>query len=466
MATSTLYQRSPLGSPSSSPRSCLYLSRPKADWRASFTNPESLRGSQTLPLILRHHEGVWLSSTSNTFNSNKEPSPQPQPETPPAPPEEANDNTTAAPRGKLNVGPVSKILRCYVCQTITKEEYFHHHLFFGMVHCDLCNLACRDCRTFSQLTVGVSSNRSSCQHNFSFSKDPYEYLLHHVSGGDDDNVGSSLTLPYKLRLLQQYVQQLISMQLLEPWCSAIRQCKSRLLKFHTSTSPEPSKNVEHPKDSLDPVNAEDSGNGSPATERIPSPAIVQHKSQEENNVDDGLLLSQTYDLQHLEQAVEYVEVDKQWKLDGMNDQAFLQNKPKKRRKTNPNKRSRAHRLTTPKRRRPPTLPEGEENGINESDLVLEEVALPQDGYYLMVQEVIEECPMCYTCLSPDLCSVNLNTFLITITCPECSLLIFIVPDLPGGLQIVTDNRAGNAVKETKQHHPKPRKIQPRDFFAK
>ncbi|XP_063851826.1 uncharacterized protein LOC135095074 isoform X2 [Scylla paramamosain] len=479
MATSTLYQSSPLGSPSGSPRSCLYLSRPKADWRASFTKPEPHKGSPTLPLILRHHDGVWLSSTSSTFSSNKGPSSQPRPETQSAPPKEANDDRTFLPRTKLNLNPVSKVLRCHVCQTTTKEQYFHHHLFFGMVHCDLCDLVCVDCRTFAQLTVGVSKDQSSCQHSFSFSEDPYQYLLPRLCGGDELEVCRS----NKLRFLQHYINQMINVQLQEPWCTAIRQCKSRLLKFHTATPPEPSKNIELPKDSCDTntnlLGVKDSRNGSPASstennewdkssrvepERTPSPTTMQPKSPEKN-VDDGLLLSQTYDLEHLEQAVEYVEVDKQWKLDGVKD---VQSKPKKRRKVSHYKKLKGHRLTAPQRkRRPPALPEEEVNEEDESDLVMEEVALPQNGYYLMVQEAMEECPMCYTSLSPNLCSVNLKTFLFTVSCPQCSLLIFIVPDLPGGLQIVIDSKGGNAIKETKQsNHRKLRRIQPRDFFAK
>ncbi|MPC41173.1 hypothetical protein E2C01_034758 [Portunus trituberculatus] len=469
MATSTLYQSSPLGSPSNSPRSCLYLSRPKADWHASFTK-------STLPLVLRHHNGMWLSSTENTPDSSKEPSPPPQPETQSAPPMDVQ-------KTKMNFISVSKLLYCHVCQITVKEQYFHHHLFFGTVQCDLCDMVCADCHTFAVVTVGVGKKDSSCEHSFSFSEDPYEYLLSHVSGGANKDVDNSTTMANKLQLLQYYVSQLIKVQLQDPWCTAIRQCKSRLLKLRTSTVLEPSKNIEFPQAPLDTninFGVTDSRNDSltsteiewdtssrMAPERSPSPAEVQHKSQEETNEENGLLLSQTYDLEHLEQAVEYVQVEKQWNSEGMEDQdqIHVPSKPKKRRKVSHYKRTKGQRLTPHRKRRHPTLPE--EVGENESDLVMEDVALPQDGYYLMVQKAIEECPMCYTSLSLDLCSVNVKTFLITVTCPECSLLIFIVPDLPGGLQIVTDSRGGNARKEAKQHnHPKARRIQPRDFFAK
>lgn len=472
MATSTLYQSSPLGSPSGSPRSCLYLSRPKADWHASFTKP-------TLPLVVHHNDGVWLST-----NCSKEPCPQSQPRMQSAPLKDVIEEQTWPPRTNINLGCVSKVLQCHVCQTTTKEHYFHRHLFFGAVQCDLCDLVCTDCHTFAKFTVGSSKKTGSCKHSFSFSEDPYEYLLPRLSGGANNDVGSSVALPSKLRSLQYYVNQLINVQLEEPWCTAIRQCKSRLLKFRTGVLPELAKNTVIPKDPFNTngnLGVEDRGNGTPASsieyewdrssrmapERIPTPVIVQHKSQEESNVEDGLLLPQTYDLEHLEQAVEYVQVEKHLNLDVTKDQIKVPGKPKKRRKVSHYKKMKSQRLTPHRKRRQPSLPEEKVNEEYESDLVMADVALPEDGYYLMVQEVIEECPMCYTLLPSELCTVNVKTLLITVSCSECNLRIFIVPDLPGGLQIVTDTTSGNAIKETKKtNHPKPRRIQPRDFFAK
>lgn len=500
MATSTLYQSSSLGSPAGSPRSCLYLPRqqtfqPKADWRASFTNTnrDSYKNQvpHTRPIILRQHDGVWLTSFSDNSIPKKDsiPQPPPQPETPPAPPKATEDSVTSPSKSRLTLGRVPKTLRCHVCQANIREQNFQNHLFFGAVRCNLCDLSCNDCRSFERQKDDAELGYSSCTHSFSYTEDPYEYLLPRLSGSDDMDVGGSLTLPNKLRVLQHYVNQLTSLQLREPWCTAVRKCKSRLLKTHSPTQLELSEDLGSRKDSSvtgegslgveegahvspAPVSESDGRDGSLKVTPglLTCPSSARQGSQEEQDEDAGVLLTQSYDLEHLEQAVEYVEVEEQCRLADVQGQPPLQSKSKKRRKTTHYKKLKGHRLTLPQRRKkPPMVPESaEEVDKDETDLVMEEVALPENGYYLMVREAVEECPMCYESLSPSRCSVNMRTFLFTVSCSECGLLIYIVPDLPDGLKIVTDSGGGEMItlsKENKQYKTS-RKIRPQDFFAR
>ncbi|KAG0722912.1 hypothetical protein GWK47_005791 [Chionoecetes opilio] len=501
MATSTMLQSSPLGSSPGSPSSWFCAPRqqtfqPKADWRASFTdsNRESFGGlqTQTKPLILRHQNGVWCPNLSDT---NK-PSSQPQPEVQSPPPK------LSPSKSRLSLGRVPKTLRCHACQANIREQFFQDHLFFGVVRCDLCNLVCGGCRAFQQARADAEKGRSSCQHIFFYSEDPFEYLLPRLSGSDDMDVGGSMTLPNKLRVLQNYVNQLTSLHLREPWCNAVRKCKSRLIKAHT-TPLEPVEDLELNRCSPttgESACVEDSqgslvslmeSNGLDNSlmampDRFTCSSPVQRDSQEQgtdNSVllgtddsvmlgtDDGVLLTQSYDLEHLEQAVEYVGLEEHLGFGVAQDQGDQHTKNKKRRKQDPYKKLKAHRLPISHRRRPHPMnsTDDADEAEDEDSLVKEDVALPEDGYYLMVREAVEECPMCYESLSPSHCSVNLRTFLFTATCSECGLLIYIVPDLPDGLKIVTDNGGGGVVMtETNPNKDREtsRKIQPRDFFAK
>lgn len=310
-----------------------------------------------------------------------------------------------------------------------------------------------------------------------------------MSGSDDMDVGGSLTLPNKLRVLQHYVNQLISLHLREPWCSAVRKCKSRLLKGHSATTLEASEDQGLQNNSLgtggDFVGTVEDEHINPApvsrtngwdsslemTPSVPTCSSPERQiSQEEQDEDAGVLLTQSYDLEHLEQEVEYVEVEEQCRLGREQGQPALQNKNKKRRKPSHYKKLKGHRLTFPQRRkRPPIIPDSaEEVEEDEPDLVKEEVPLPENGYYLMVREAVEECPMCYESLCPSRCSVNMRTFLFTVSCSGCGLLIYIVPDLPDGLKIVTDSGGDEVITQMKENKStKPAKrVRPRDFFAR
>ena len=494
MATSTLCQSSSLSDSTGNPRSCLYLPRqqtfqPKADWHASFTNTNKEQPftglSPTKPLILRQqHNGAWLSnfSASPTNDLN----PQPQPETLTSLPKPAVNDLTGRLKSSLRLVRTDKTLRCHVCHATIKEQHFQNHLFFGGVRCDLCQLVCGDCRSFELHKKETERGRSSCKHSFSYSDDPYEYLLPRLSGSDDMDVGGSLTLPNKQRVLQHYVNQLTDLQLLEPWCTAVRKCKSRLLKARTAMLTQPLEDVGVYKDSLnkdgDSLSVEDDTHGSsaPLSESngwnssfktmlkgytCPSPAL--RESQEEKDTDTGVLLTQSYDLEQLEQAVEYVELKGQCKLGSVQSPEVVQSKPKKRRKTCQHKKLKTQKFSHKKKRLPidEALTEVVDN--DESDLVMEKLALPENGYYLMVREAVEQCPMCYESLSENNCSVNLRTFLFTLSCPGCGLLIYIVPDLPDGLKIVMDG-GGEKIMQTQHNKPQKttRKIRPQDFFSK
>lgn len=477
MATSTLCQSSPLGSPSGSPRSCLFMPRPhslqpKADWRASFvdTNNENRAATYralkaTKPLILRQHNGVWL--------------------TPPRPvqPEQQSFGekvTDSSPsKSRLSLGRVVKVLRCHVCLSTVKEDHFHNHLFFGAIRCELCFTICQNCRDLEWISAEAEAGNNKCQHKFAYCEDPYEYILPRLCGSDDHDIVGSSTLPHNLRVLQNYLTKLVGLQLREPWSSALRTCKKQLLRVYTRSDSEPSVEVHFQQDPLPlPSTMEDVHNKSTQEERDKlnndisatlgrsrSPSPARRDSGESGDSDDGLLLTQSYDLQHLEQEVEYVELENSRVLleQSFEEKLHQSRKPKKRRKTSNHKRT--NRFSQPKKRTPSPMHQSQEE---EDNLVMEEVELPEDGYYLMVREALEECPICYEALCPSMCTVNIRTFLFTVRCPECSLIIYMVPDLPDGIKIVTEDissTAGGVYKQSSKSKTK-NNVNPRDFFAR
>lgn len=478
MATSTLCQSSPLGSPSGSPRSCLYMPRPhslqpKADWRASFadTNNENraaaYRGLMaTKPLILRQHNGVWLTP--------------PKPVQPELQSSEEKATEASPSKSRLSLGRVVKVLRCHVCLSTVKEQHFHNHLFFGAIRCELCFTICQNCRDLEWISAEAEVGDNKCQHKFTYCEDPYEYLLPRLCGSDDHDMVGSSTLPHNLRVLQNYLTKLVGLQLREPWSSALRTCKKHLLRVYTKSDSEPSEEVPYQQGPL-PVastmeDVHDSKASQEESERLNSditatlgrsrnPSPARRDSRESEDSDDGLLLTQSYDLEHLEQEVEYVELEENNRVlleQGFEEKLNYSRKPKKRRKTFNHKKT--NRLSEPKKRTPSPIHQSQE----EENLVMEEVELPEDGYYLMVREAVEECPMCYEPLCPSMCTVNIRTFLFTVRCPECSLIIYMVPDLPDGIKIVTEDINGNAGGVHKESGKSKTKtnVNPKHFFAR
>lgn len=483
MATSALCQSSPLGSPSGSPRSCFYMARPhslqpKADWRASFsdTKMESGVGAHRTfmskkPLILRQHNGVWLTRPKDTSHEKRTQSDIQSSE------EKGSEDTVASPsKSRLSLGRTINVLRCHVCLSTVKEQHFHNHLFFGAVRCELCFTICQDCRVFEWLST-ETEGYNKCHHKFTYCEDPYKYLLPRLCGSDDYDTIESSTLPHNLRVLQNYSTKLASLQLREPWSTALRTCKTHLLRAFRDPKSESTEGALSQQDSPLAVNtAEDlhvsktheederlRGSITPTSERLTSSSPVRGDSDESESSEDGLLLTQNYDLEHLEQEVEYVELENNRELpqEDFEGRASHSSKPKKRRKNNHRK---SPRSSESKKRTPSSVEQIQE----EEDLVTEQVELPEDGYYLMVRQAVEECPMCYESLHPTMCTVNIRTFLFTVRCPGCNLIIYMVPDLPDGLKIVTEDTSTN-VDAVHKESTKPKtktRVHARHFFAR
>ena len=62
----------------------------------------------------------------------------------------------------------------------------------------------------------------------------------------------------------------------------------------------------------------------------------------------------------------------------------------------------------------------------------EKVILPEDGRYLVCDEPIEFCPMCYAELDISGFSFNTSNWLISVVCDECSLTIIFRLKPPDG----------------------------------
>lgn len=357
-----------------------------------------------------------------------------------------------------------KDLMCYLCQKSIKEEHFGEHLFFGAVRCTHCKEEFLQCHSFMVMVVNRNMGRVTCEHSLQYCSDPFDYISAKLSGDSSGNLNGALVPSYVLKKLSFYVGQMSVLEKKDPWQSAILQCKT-LLPSAVTKSAENTNSLSEPNPN--------SGNSKilPAVSTALTPSQINHSNQkdihpktkspeiyqeihpirknptlilpnlkqngyEQVHEDDAgdLLLSQNYGLEQLEQAVEYVEVAGQCKL----QQSNMPKKPRpyKKRKSAKNRFS--------------PLVIGKDEPAEE-EMSLEFIETPTNGYYYVVRSAVEECPMCYTVLCPSECTVNVETFLVTVVCSGCNLVIYIVSDFPDGpsVSIVTEKSNEN------KKEPKP-----------
>ncbi|XP_042218898.1 uncharacterized protein LOC121864064 [Homarus americanus] len=404
---------------------------------------------------------------------------------------------------KFPSGQMPKTLMCYLCQKNIKEDRFVKHLFFGPVKCLKCNKEVQDCHSFKLLCTKTSMEETTCDHKLQYCSNPFDYISLRLSGEFGCNGFGSLYSSNVLKDLSVYIDKLGIVEMKDPWRTAILQCK-KLLPTAVSKSSENAKlsphahpnSLEHQTTdttqmpNLTPLleNNQRGGKKLLVAQNIESrqESYLQANKQicnssninEDEDIGD-LLLSQTYGLEQLEQAIEYVQVHGHGAAESHKEAELLLKPLKKKR----GPRGPYKKRKTPKEKLKPIVA-GQNHQRKEKlkplvigkdtepeeDLSTEYIETPANGYYYVVRHAIEECPMCYKILCPSRFTVNVETFLMTTICIGCDLTIYIVPELPDGstpgVSIVTEEEfknppqslAGTEGKKRKYAKPgRPRK---------
>ncbi|XP_045619547.2 uncharacterized protein [Procambarus clarkii] len=413
------------------------------------------------------------------------------------------------PVTKPPVAKPMKDAKCFLCNKYVKENRFEEHLFFGAVRCSQCHEEILNCRRFQLLLINNNMGIASCKHSLEYCSDPFDYISAQLSGDSAGTTSGSLFPSYVLKKLAYYIESLDAIQNKDPWRTAILQCKTLLPSAVTKSTenkklynsitsivkPKPvttqvqdsssdnnkGKIYTMGKDTLPPtwsIPGEGSGSSSApqawpeakleiGTDQASTKAFktrkdvcsplkqIGYKKQLPQDDIGDLLLSQNYDLEQLEQTVEYVEVAGQCKSTHSNTK---KPRPYKKRKGTKSELS--------------PLVIGKDVAEEETEFI----ETPANGHYYVVREAIEECPMCYTVLCPSEFTVNVITFLMTTVCSGCSLTIYIVVESPDGVSIVTEDNSVKAPVPSSSIENKKRKYTKRakhvknwrakQFFAK
>ncbi|XP_042893684.1 uncharacterized protein LOC122267662 [Penaeus japonicus] len=394
-------------------------------------------------------------------------------------------------RRKLSLGKNSKSLKCYTCGVFVKDAHFEEHLFFGESECTRCNLKIIDCQTFVENRIDCLMGNSLCSHTLRFTKKPSDYISNRLAQ----------ELPFEWdtsRRLASYISSLQKLKMIDPWKRAINQCQNFLdgEPSHVSEASEGRINASETATDFSfrqetvPTYEHESSN-------LPSPSLV--------NGDGDLVLSQSYNLEHLNEAVEYevahdsplvtreISPSSSESSGGNNitgsllypkaniatvsESSVSKNASKGKSSSDISESlssSNSHKTLKSLKTKSKAEKRSKARNSSKASKDVEKTFLetPSDGYYLVVRRAIEECPMCYTELCPSRFTVNVNTFLLSTVCIGCNLTIYIIFDPPDGsapkIAIVTEEHS----MKHKECKPKKKKTEyegrtrVKDFFKK
>ncbi|XP_042855642.1 uncharacterized protein LOC122242432 [Penaeus japonicus] len=387
-------------------------------------------------------------------------------------------------RGKLSLGKTCKSLKCYTCGVLVKDTNFEEHLFFGDSECTLCNWKITACQAFVESRIDCLMGNSTCHHSLRFTNKPSDYISNRLAQESPFEWDTS-------RRLASYISSLQKLKVIDPWERAIDQCQNFLdgEPSHVSEASEGHINADfyfRQEETVPTYKHE------PAS--LPSSFV--------NGYDD-LILCQSYNLDHLNEAVKY-EVARdnpvvtreispsssessggnnitgslsypKANIDTVRESSVRKNASKDTRlcymfesPSTSNSHKSPKSLKT--KIKPAKRPKARSSSKASRDVKKTFLDTPSDGYYLVVSHAIEECPMCYTELCPSRFTVNVNTFLLSTVCIGCKLTIYIIFDPPDGsapkIAIIT----GEHSMKHKKYKPKKKEYEGRtgvkDFFRR
>ncbi|XP_047481605.1 uncharacterized protein LOC125034011 isoform X2 [Penaeus chinensis] len=357
--------------------------------------------------------------------------------------------------------------KCYTCGNMVKDVDFEEHLFFGETECTRCHWKISSCEAFRENKIDLIMGNATCLHTLTYCMTPSEYISNKISQESAVELDRSK--------LTSYVCSLNRLKGSDPWKKAIDQCQD-FLDGETSQLSETNEHL----NALETVHS------------LPEESVPTSKYEMKNSPwfvhDHELILSQPYDLEHLNDVVEFetakdypeVRMERspvlftessgenmstglphcQTDIDtcsgnlvrdvasqstslsdmtgmvGSMNSTRLQKGRKKKRKTKCAKQSKSK--------------SGFSRLQANSDAEKSFIETPANGYYLIVRQAIEECPMCYTEFCPSRFTVNINTYLLTTVCTGCALTVYIIVDPP-------DGSAPNIFIETESDPPEKRK---------
>ncbi|XP_042876202.1 uncharacterized protein LOC122255892 [Penaeus japonicus] len=325
---------------------------------------------------------------------------------------------------------------CYTCEKLVKRNHIAKHLLFGKAQCTKCKVMFINCLNFREISTVTS--HTACKHNLCYLHDPFNLLKARLMD-DIKPTGSLADKRHIHKKISSYIKELDILKLKPPWNSAIHRCRQKLGQTSEKKNggvnklerPEQQKTQLEsikPKDTIPVCKTSDIRS---TQEQLPSVSNIDESEPEE------ILLTQSYNLQHLEELIEYQVAQDYCNHDMERKQNTaktpIQPKPK-----SSKKRLKTNRLTEPTDRiSEPTVPknvpvEPVAADSHKKSVNLEFVKTPDDGYYYVVKKAIEECPMCYMELCPSRFTVNVVTFLVTTVCIGCNLTIYFVQDPPEG----------------------------------
>ncbi|XP_042884909.1 uncharacterized protein LOC122261380 [Penaeus japonicus] len=371
-------------------------------------------------------------------------------------------------------------IRCFTCRKKSTGDRLTKHLIFGEVECALCRLIIIACRTFNEETSSSLSSGRICNHQFEFTK-PFEHLYVEISQKTKGKNSDKLPAATIAKKFSNYLSKLKSLEMEEPWMSAILLSYERLevFRFHESYN---HKEVN---------NNEDIPGGYPFNDSEPASLSLQDECAPSSKGDmDNIIISSPYRISDF--SVSELRVAEDSPADSLYSSADREPESRPRalkpRKTSD---STSEPKATPFERQPsePTTPTsgpkatphethprkpsgsapiaGPKTRVSSEPRAPELVVTgfldtPADGYYYVSRRAIEECPMCYAELCPSRFTVNVQTFLLTTVCIGCGLAIYLVFDPPDGslpkVAIVTGNKdLRTANPDTKTNGKKEKK---------
>ncbi|XP_047481994.1 uncharacterized protein LOC125034284 [Penaeus chinensis] len=349
-------------------------------------------------------------------------------------------------KGKLSLNKSSMYQKCYTCGNMVTDVDFEEHLFFGETECTQCNWKISSCEAFRENKIDLIMGNATCLHTLTYCMTPSEYISNKIS--------QELPVELDSSNLTSYVCSLNRLKGYDPWKKAIDQC---LNVFEGKTSQPSEANEEH-------LNVSESETAF----RVPEESVPTSKreikiSPSLENENGDPILSQSYNLEYLNDAVEFeIAKDYQEVRVERSPLLFTESSTDSLPHYQTNVDTCSGNLVRDVASQSTSLSDMAEivGGLNGAEKRI--IETPSNGHYLIVRHAIEECPMCYTEFCPSRFTVNINTFLLSTVCIGCELTVYIIFDPP-------DGSAPKIFIETESAPPekqKKRKPRIKDFFKR
>ncbi|KAL7638201.1 UNVERIFIED_CONTAM: hypothetical protein RMT77_011826 [Armadillidium vulgare] len=359
-------------------------------------------------------------------------------------------------KGGFNLKMDSYATHCYVCDNRVELSNLHCHLYFGHVKCRNCSRIITSCLKFSYVSISRSENNGKCTHGMLDWVFPPVDNLKRLWNKKDEAFDKSLI---------SYLKSLQELGNTQPFKKAITYCSLYLKQRLYSRSKEEFWNIDNPL-STNPNKAltstfttfstciESPIHNKIAVKRNLNSKVSSGEKREytqkvplsENGLSDKALTTATATtvttistcnespIQKIAvkrnsnskissgEKREYTEKVPLLPENGFSDEALTTTTTT----ISTCNESPIHKIAV-KRNLNSKVSSGEPIGYSEVVPLL-----PENGFYLIKEQIIERCPNCDKRFNPQNLKFNTNNWLISISCAYCSLLIFFILNPPDG----------------------------------